>query len=63
MHVNLWDLAGPPEYGAVRSEFYKDAQGALLVYDATSRASFYALAAWLEEARAHGAPGAMVCDA
>ena len=37
----------------VRNEFYKDTQGALLVYDVTNRASFEALSDWLIEMRAH----------
>lgn len=60
MRVNLWDLAGPPAYLEVRNEFYKEGQGALLVYDATSRASFEALGGWLQEAQQYGAPPNMV---
>lgn len=37
----------------VRNEFYKDTQGALLVYDVTNRASFEALSDWLIEMRTH----------
>ena len=37
VRVNLWDMAGSPEYLEVRNEFYKDAQGrALQVSLATS---------------------------
>ena len=35
----------------VRNEFYKDTQGALLVYDVTNRASFEVLGDWLIEMR------------
>ncbi|PIK61268.1 putative dnaJ-like subfamily C member 27 [Apostichopus japonicus] len=35
----------------VRNEFYKDTQGALLVFDVTNRASFDALDSWLAEMR------------
>ena len=41
--VNFWDLSGQPEFFEVRNEFYKDTQGAILVYDCTSRASFKAV--------------------
>ena len=51
VRVNLWDLAGGPEYLEVRNEFYRDGQGVLLVFDATSRASFDALPEWLREWR------------
>ena len=33
----------------VRNEFYKDTQGAMLVYDVGNRESFEALDSWLEE--------------
>ncbi|KAF6266267.1 P-loop containing nucleoside triphosphate hydrolase protein [Scenedesmus sp. NREL 46B-D3] len=60
VRVNLWDLAGPPAYLEVRNEFYKETQGALLVYDATSRPSFEAVGSWLQEAQRFGAPHNMV---
>lgn len=63
VRVNLWDLAGPPEYLEVRNEFYKDSQAALLVYDVTHRASFEALGTWLEEAQRFGTPSNMVSKA
>ena len=53
--MNLWDLAGGPDYTEVRNEFYKEAQGCVLVYDVTNRASFEALEGWLEESRKYGA--------
>jgi GTPase SAR1 family protein len=31
VRVNLWDLAGSPDYVEVRNEFYKDSQAAILV--------------------------------
>ena len=48
--ANFWDLAGAAEYFEVRNEFYRDAQGALLVFDVGNRSSFEALDAWVEEA-------------
>lgn len=39
----------------MRNEFYKDTQGALLVFDCTSRRSFDALDAWHREATGFGA--------
>jgi DnaJ family protein C protein 27 len=60
VRVNLWDLAGPPAYLEVRNEFYKETQGALLVFDATNRPSFEALGSWLQEAQRFGAPQNMV---
>jgi DnaJ family protein C protein 27 len=46
--VNFWDLSGHPEFFDVRNEFYKDAPGAILVYDVGSRRSFENLDTWLK---------------
>merc|ERR1712187_767347 len=43
------------EYFEIRNEFYKDAQGAIVVFDVGDRASFDALDRWLREANNHGA--------
>jgi DnaJ family protein C protein 27 len=51
--VNIFDLAGQPFFFEVRNEFYKDTQGALLVYDASQRSSFDSLGDWLVEMRSH----------
>lgn len=54
--ANFWDLAGAAEYFEVRNEFYRDAQGALLVFDVGNRSSFEALDAWVEEANKYVIP-------
>mmetsp|Transcript_49946 Transcript_49946/g.104232 ORF Transcript_49946/g.104232 Transcript_49946/m.104232 type:complete len:187 (-) Transcript_49946:7-567(-) len=53
--VNFWDLAGGQEYFEVRNEFYKDAQGSILVFDVSSRESFEALDSWAQESVKFGA--------
>nr|CCA22559.1 Rbjlike protein putative [Albugo laibachii Nc14] len=50
VRVNFWDFSGQDEFLQVRNEFYKDAQGVILVFDVTSRPSFEALDRWIEEA-------------
>ena len=45
---------GHPEFFEIRNEFYKDTQGALLVYDVTNTESFDALDSWLAEAQKFG---------
>ena len=58
--VNFWDLSGHPEFFEVRNEFYKDAQGAILVYDVGSKRSFESLDTWLKESAKFGAKGLKV---
>ena len=45
---------GHPEFFEIRNEFYKDTQGALLVYDVTNEESFAALDTWMAEAVKYG---------
>jgi len=55
VRVNFWDLSGHAEFFEVRNEFYKDAQGCILVFDVTSRESFDECEAWLQECAKFGA--------
>ncbi|QDZ23951.1 small rab-related GTPase [Chloropicon primus] len=55
VRINLFDLAGGPEFLSVRNEFYKDTQGGILVFDVTNRKSFEALNAWVDESCTFGA--------
>lgn len=52
--VNFWDLAGGNEFIEIRNEFYKDAQGMILVFDVTNARSFAQLEMWLREATKFG---------
>ena len=55
VRINLFDLAGGPEFLNVRNEFYKDTQGGILVFDVTNRESFEALNSWVDESCNFGA--------
>ena len=55
IRINFFDFAGGAEYYEIRSDFYKDAQGGLLVFDVATRESFDALEGWLAEAKEQGA--------
>ena len=49
VRVNFWDTAGGAAYFPVRNEFYRDADGLLLVFDVGSRPSFDHVDRWLDE--------------
>uniref|UniRef100_A0A6U4WUR2 Uncharacterized protein n=1 Tax=Neobodo designis TaxID=312471 RepID=A0A6U4WUR2_NEODS len=55
VRVNFWDMSGSPDFVEVRNEFYRDAQGALLVFDVTNSRTFAQLDHWHAEAVSHGA--------
>ena len=52
--IDFYDLSGDQDYYNVRNEFYKSADGVLLVFDVTSKKSFESLSKWLDEALKFG---------
>ncbi|MHA2233008.1 MAG: GTP-binding protein [Candidatus Hodarchaeales archaeon] len=53
----LWDIAGQPRFGSVRSIYYKKALGALVVFDITRVDSFKNLRNWVDEYWTHNGYG------
>jgi Ras-related protein Rab-21 len=51
LRLNIWDTAGQERYHALGPIYYRDAQGALLVYDVTDRDSFTKVRNWVKELR------------
>lgn len=45
----IQDTAGQERFRTLIPSYYRDASGAILVYDTTSMASFQKLESWLEE--------------
>ena len=49
--AQLWDTTGQEKYRAISQVYYRNAVGALLVYDVTDMSSFEAMPQWLKELR------------
>lgn len=47
--MNVWDAAGQAHYEKIRGMYYKDAKGAMLVYDISNPESFKNLDKWVAE--------------
>lgn len=45
----LWDIAGQSQFSRMRKNFYRGADGAILVFDITNEKSFQDLSQWYEE--------------
>ena len=45
----LWDTAGQEKFNALTNIYYRDAKGAILVYDVTMKESFSKVEKWHEE--------------
>ena len=52
----LFTQAGQERYRAITRSYYKDAAGALLVYDITRRETFDHVTNWLDDVRQHSSP-------
>lgn len=52
--VQIWDTAGQERFESITKQFYRRAQGVILVYDITSKSSFEAVPKWLNYVRQFG---------
>ncbi len=52
--LQIWDTAGQERMRAIASAYYRNANGALLIYDISSKDSFDKIAFWLKEIRENG---------
>lgn len=49
--INFFDMSGNEDYKLIRTEFYGDASGCLMVFDVENRDSFNSLVHWEDEMR------------
>ncbi|CAC5381424.1 RAB11B [Mytilus coruscus] len=60
IRAQIWDTAGQERYRAITSVYYRQAVGALVVYDITKRHTFENLQKWLSELQQHADPNVCV---
>jgi Ras-related protein Rab-1A len=51
--LQLWDTAGQERFSVVTGNYYRNSDGFIFVYDATSRASFDHVEQWLGQVQQH----------
>lgn len=51
--LQLWDTAGQERFSVVTGNYYRGADGFVIVYDATSRSSFDHVDQWMNQIRQH----------
>lgn len=53
VRAQIWDTAGQERYRAITNAYYRNAVGALLIYDITKRSTFENINRWYSELREH----------
>lgn len=52
--MNIWDFSGKKEAAKIRSEFYRESDGIIYVFDLTDHNTFISLEFWLKECKKYG---------
>jgi small GTP-binding protein len=60
VQLQLWDTAGQEAFHSVTRSLYRNAAGAILLFDLTSRASFEGLGSWLRDLRSEARPEVVI---
>ena len=47
--LNIWDTCGNEKFRAITRQYYKDANGIILVYDISKRETFESVDSWIED--------------
>ncbi|CAH0394898.1 unnamed protein product [Bemisia tabaci] len=53
--LQIWDTAGQERFRTITQSYYRSANGIIIVYDITKRATFLNLQRWIEEVRRYTA--------
>lgn len=53
VRAQIWDTAGQERYRAITNAYYRNAVGALLVYDISKKSTFHNIEKWFSELREH----------
>ncbi|KAJ3445157.1 ras-related protein rab-2-a [Anaeramoeba flamelloides] len=53
IQIQIWDTAGQETFRSITRNYYREAAGAILVYDITRRTSFTNVQIWLEDILQH----------
>ena len=57
IRANIWDTSGQEKYRSLTLNYYKNAQGAILVFDMTNILTFQLIPEWAERVNDHCAQG------
>ncbi|XP_062842235.1 ras-related protein Rab-43 [Trichomycterus rosablanca] len=52
--LQIWDTAGQERFRTITQSYYRSANGAIITYDITKKATFLAVPRWLEDVKKYG---------
>lgn len=58
--LHIWDTGGQERFRSMSGLYYRDASGAILVYDCTDPATFESVKYWVDELRVKGPPNVVI---
>jgi len=58
--LHIWDTGGQERFRAMAPLYYRDAAGAIVVFDCTDTESFASVSFWLEELASKGPPNIVI---
>jgi len=53
-NLNIWDTAGQEQYRSLTKQYYRDSQGAIIVYNITNKESFKTVDFWYKDLQNYG---------
>ena len=56
LKLHIWDTGGQERFRAMAPLYYRDALGALIVYDCSDPSSFESVRYWVQELKQKGPP-------
>nr|XP_032516059.1 ras-related protein Rab-18 [Danaus plexippus plexippus] len=59
--LGIWDTAGQERYRTLTNSFYRDAHGAILVYDVSEPKTLQKLSEWVDELQVYSTKKNIVC--
>ena len=54
VNLKIWDTCGEEKYRTITRQYYRDANGVVLVFDLTNKNSFDKLSGWLNDIKEYG---------
>ena len=54
IRLNIWDTVGQEKFRSITRQYYRDCEGALIVFDLTRRKTFDNISSWINEIKNYG---------